>query len=1021
MLGTSLPRFLLTSAIYIAGFAGIAVPVASAAVPDRIGTVSAGNPVEVSSSVNPRVKLATDLGAAAPETRLVGMSVRFNMTADQGAALDQLLADQQNPASPRYQQWLTPAQFAAQFGMSSDDIAKVTAWLASEGFTVTGVANGGTFVTFDGTVAQAEKAFGTSIHNLSLNGETHFANVANVSVPSAFAGVVGAVTGLHNFRPKARVHTSLAGPRFTSSISGNHFIAPGDIYTIYQVSPTLLSAGGAGIGTRAGCTVVAPATHCGDIAVTGQVDINLADIAAFRSASGLSASNLPTVVVEGSDPGPACTDTNQNLCFPSPNESDLAESSIDLEWSGAMASSATILFVNGVDVMLNSMTQAVDKDLAPIITTSYGNCEAAWGTTEINSLNQLFKEANAQGQTVLAAAGDSGAADCDAGPLAEEGVTVDFPGSSPYVTSMGGTQFNGDAESTGSGTTWAATQYWAGTAGSDVVSSALSYIPEQPWDDFPSVLGFSGGGGGFSNFFPKPAWQQGTGVVDGARDVPDLSLDASDSHDTFLYCVNVALNESCTSGFRIATGAEATDLTTAGGTSFDSQIFGGMLALVEQKNGLHGVGNANPTIYALANNSADYSRGQTIATLPTVVFNDVTTGSNQLPCVANTPNCLVGGVIGYSAGSGYDLASGWGSPNVANLANAWTTVTPLCNALTNICSSGTNGSNISSTALTTSAPVFPLSITAGTSFALMATVTGFTVTTANPLVTVAGPTPTGAVQFLVNNVPVGSPVTLVSGVATYNYNTSCSTLGQQNITASYSGDATYAGSVGPALTAGGANATSNGSYATTPLIVNVAAGTCPSFTLSPSTTVTVAAGGTIPPETITLTSTGISGTVNFAAYATSSTSGYVPTLNLSNSSVNVTANGTGSTQLTLSGIVADLRMPNAPGAVDSGTMLARQSSARMPWKLAGSGVTIASLLLLSLPRRRRLGSLLLVALAVALVGGAGGCGSSQSAPPTTTTNTNQYAGTYVVTVVATYTVSSSQTIQQSTTITYNIN
>jgi subtilase family serine protease len=899
----------------------------------------------------------------------------------------------------------------------------VTAWLAGEGFTVTGVANGGTFVTFDGTVAQADAAFGASIHNLSVNGEAHFANITNISVPSAFANVVGAVTGLHDFRPKPRVHTSVATPRFTSSISEDHFVAPGDIYAIYQVSSTLLSAGGVGIGTaRTGCTVVAPLTQCGDIAVTGQVDIYLADIAAFRSASGLSATNLPTVLLAAgsTDPGQACTNPNQNLCFPSPNESDLAESSIDLEWSGAMAPSATILFVNGFDVMFNSMTYAVDSDLAPIITTSYGNCEAAWGSTDINTLNQLFKQANAQGQTVLAASADTGAADCDAGPLAEEGVTVDFPGSSPYVTSMGGTQFN-EGNATG------VTQYWNANSSSSTANagSATGYIPEQPWNDFPSVLGFSGGGGGFSNFFTKPAWQQGAGVpTDGARDVPDLSLDASDSHDTFLYCVNVAAAngaQSCTSGFRNS----STNLDTAGGTSFDSQIFGGMLALIEQKNGLHGVGNANPTIYALAKNAADYSPGHTIATpgFLTVVFNDVTTGNNQLPCALNTPNCLVGGVIGYSAGSGYDLASGWGSPNVANLASAWTTVTPL--------SSGSPGPNISSTGLIASTTIATASPTNSPSVTLTATVTGFTVTTANPLVTVPGPTPTGTVQFLVNNAPVGNPVTLnSSGLATYTYNTSCSTLGQQNITTSYSGDVTYAGSVGPALASGeagrtnGAGIAANGSAETTPLIVTVAAGLCPSFTLSPSTSVPVAAGGTIPPETITLTPVnGFTGTVNFAAYATSTTNqnGYVPTLTLSNSSVNITSSATASTQLTLSGIQADLRMPNAPGHLDSGTMLARQNSGRVPWKLAGSGVTIASLLLLTLPRRRRLGSLLLVVLSVALVGGASGCGSSQAAPPTTTTNSNPYAGTYVVTVVGTYTVSPSQVIQQSSTITYSIN
>ena len=1000
MRGTSLPRLLVTSAVFFAGLAGISVPVASAAVQNRIGTVASNSSsAEVANSVQPMVALATDLGPAAPDTRLVGMSLRCTMTSDQEAALDQLLADQQNPSSLRYHQWLTPSQFAAQFGLSSADIAKVTAWLAGEGFTVTGVANGGTFVTFDGTVAQAQAAFGTSIHNLSLNGETHFANITNPRVPGAFASVVGAVTGLHDFRLKPHVHTSVASPRFTSSISQQHYLAPGDIYAIYDVNP-LLTAAINGTGET--------------VAVTGQVDINLPDVSAFRSASGLSTTNLPTLVHAGTDPGPAQTCNN---CFPS--ESDLAESSIDVEWSGAMAPSATIDFVLGKDVMFNSMTYAIDNNVAPIVTTSYGNCEAAWGSTELNTLNQIFKQANAQGQTILAAAGDGGAADCDAGPTAQEGVAVDFPGSSPYVTSLGGTQLN-------DGTATGVTQYWNANSSSTVANSgsATGYIPEQPWND-SSILNFAGGGGGVSSFFTKPAWQLGTGVPsDGSRDVPDLSLDASDSHDTFLYCVNVAAaNGDCSSGFRNA----STNLDVAGGTSFDSQIFGGMLALVEQKTGSK-LGNANPTIYALANKPAYYTAGQTIATLPTVVFNDVTTGGNQMPCVAGTPNCQAGGAIGFSAGNGYDLASGWGSPNLALVANALVAgVAPL--------GSGSLGPNISATGLNSSAAT----VTEGASVILTATVTGFTVTTANPLVTTNGPTPTGTVQFLVNNTPVGSPVALVSGVATYTFVTNCSTLGQQNLTAAYSGDVTYAGSKGPALSAGqagvagGAGVSANGSIVTTPLIVNVAPGTCADFTLAPTGpgitisgsngTVTVAAGGTIPTVGITTTpSNGFTGTVAFTASSTSTT-GFVPVLQLSSPSLSITNSSPVTVVLTFSGIQADLHMLTAPGHVDSGTMMAKQSPGRTPWKLAGSGVTIASLLMLTLPPRRRLGSLLLVALMVALIGGASGCGSSQAAPPSsgTQTNTNPYAGTYVVTVVGTYTVSSGETIQQSSNITYVIN
>ena len=215
---------------------GIGVPAASAVVQDRITTsVSSSNQVAIPDSVHPKVKLATDLGPAASDKKLQSMSLRFSMTPAQTAALDQLLIDQQNPSSPRYHQWLTPAQYGAQFGLSGADIAKVTAWLSSEGFTVTGVANGGTFVTFDGTVGQAQTAFATSIHTLSLNGETHFANVTDVSVPSALAGVVMGITGLHDFRLKPRIQKADAlRPQYTLAATGNHYMAPGDFYKIYN-------------------------------------------------------------------------------------------------------------------------------------------------------------------------------------------------------------------------------------------------------------------------------------------------------------------------------------------------------------------------------------------------------------------------------------------------------------------------------------------------------------------------------------------------------------------------------------------------------------------------------------------------------------------------------------------------------------------------------------------------------------------------------------------------------------------
>ncbi len=994
---TTVPRLLLRSAFYVVVLAGIGVSAASGAAQNRItAEVSNSSQVAISASVHPLVRSAMDLGPAPAETKL-GMSIRFSMTPAQEAALDQLLADQQNPASPRYHQWLTTAQYGAQFGLSSADIAKVTAWLTSQGFTVTNVANGGTFVLFNGTVAQAQAAFGTSIRSLSVNGEMHFANVTNVQVPSAFAGVVQAVTGLHDFRLKPRIRASAAKPEFTSSASGNHFLAPGDVYTIYNSSPLLNAA--------------TPINGTGEtIAVVGAVDLNAgnADVIAFRSAAGLSTSNLPTTIhAYGTDPGPALT---CNGCYP--NSSDLIESTVDVEWSGAMAPAATIDFVNAPNPLPgpsggDSMTYIIDNSTtlpASIITTSYGNCEAAWGSTDLLVANALFKQANSQGQTIMAAAGDSGATDCDSGAapdlgFAIEGDAVDFPGSSPYVTSMGGTQFNGDAEATGSGTTWAATQYWAGTSGSDVISSALSYIPETVWNDAVTGIDFGGGGGGPSAFFTKPTWQVGITPTDASRDVPDIALAADPNHDPFLFCHDVAAGDYCTSGFRNS----ATNLDVEGGTSFDSQIFGGMLALIEQKLNSR-LGNINPTLYALGN-----------STYKTSVFNDITTGSNAMPCNAGTPNCGNGGSTGFNAVAGYDLASGWGSVNVSNLATDWTKVTAL--------GSGSLGGNTSATTLTAT----PATVTAGATVTLTATVTG------------AAGTPTGNVQFLANNAALGSPVNVAAlgngttATASYSWVTSCSALGQSVMQASYSGDVNYQGSKGPSLDAGevdetgGTGYSSNGSVVVTPVEVQVSTNNCPTFSLSTTTSsVTVAAGGAIPAVTISATpANGFTGQVTFTS-TVSSTSGYAPTVTFNPATITISSSAAVTTSLTLSGITADLRIPNAPGKFDPGTMLAQRNPGRTPtagerWYATGSGVTIASLLLLTLPRRRRrLGGLLLVALAVALVGGATGCGGSSQAGPPSGGNSNPYVGDYYVTVVATYT-SGNQVITQSQVVTYIIN
>ena len=284
-------------------------------------------------------------------------------------------------------------------------------------------------------------------------------------------------------------------------------------------------------------------------------------------------------------------------------------------------------------------------------------------------------------------------------------------------------------------------------------------------------------------------------------------------------------------------------------------------------------------------------------------------------------------------------------------------------------------------------------------------------------------------QFFANNVSLATVQLTTSGsiaTATYSWVTSCSASSQQSMSASYSGDTNYQGSRGPTLVL--SSQTSNGSFSTDPLLVAVS-GTCPDFTLtSSSSTVTVAAGGTIPPVTLTVAPTnGFTGTVVFTLATGGTTSGFVPIVSFSPTSVNVTSTTSQTTSMAFGGITAHFQLPGAPGKVDSGTMLALNAKRTHLWYGAGSGLTVASLFLLMFPRRRRLGGLLLMVLAIALVSGATGCSSSQTGPPSSGTGTTPPAtnpfdiGTYTETVVGTYTSSSGQVTTHSTTITYIIN
>src|SRR5271168_3534267 len=303
----------LPAAILLTAF----TPVAKAAVQNRIaGSVSGGSRVALPGTISGHAKHSVDLGLAPGDRKLESLSLRFSMTAAQQADLTQLLAAQLNPSSPSYHQWLTPEQFGARFGLSSSDLTKVSAWLTSQGFTITSVARSSTFITFDGTVAQAQQAFGTTIHSVTFNGEPHITNLTDPTLPSGIAGVVNTVIGLDDFKLKPRsrarsVTIDPAQPLYTQTVGGvtSHYITPADLYTIYDFNP-LLSAS-------------TPITGAGiTVAVMGQTDIIPAQVAAFRSAAGLPVNAPMLLLVPGvADPGISAA--------------DIDEAQIDVEWSGA--------------------------------------------------------------------------------------------------------------------------------------------------------------------------------------------------------------------------------------------------------------------------------------------------------------------------------------------------------------------------------------------------------------------------------------------------------------------------------------------------------------------------------------------------------------------------------------------------------------------------------------------------------------------------------------------------------------
>jgi hypothetical protein len=602
-------------------------------------------------NVHPLARAEFDRGTAPPDLPMERMLLVLSPSAEQQAALTTLLDAQQDPASPQYHKWLTPKEFGARFGPADQDIQSVTSWLESQGFSVARVSKGKTIIEFSGTAAQVNQAFHTEIHKFVVNGEEHWANATDPQIPAALAPIIGGVATMHNFLKQSM----LAGnpqkfeatldangkTQFTNS-SGAHALSPEDYWKIYNDTFYSQSASGG-------------------IAIVARSNINSSDITYFEQYFLPYSYTYPAVsaTVNGTDPGDL-------------GGGEEGEAVLDTSWAiatGGMGNKVQLVVsktTNASDGVDLSEEYIIDNNLAAVMSESFGLCEGYFTQSQANFYSSLAQQAAAQGITYVVAAGDSGSSGCNVGSDTSSSGTlsVNLLASNPYVTAVGGTEFNENGNDA---------SYWASNNASYGVS-VLSYIPEVAWNESctaPSganpctgsnTPGLWAGGGGASHFYAKPSWQSGVPGIpnDGARDVPDVSLTAA-GHDPYLLC----LAGSC-----VPNSLGRISFYGYAGTSAATPAFAGFVASLNRAAGGR-LGNLNPFLYNLAKSEllggCNASNQQSLPG-PSCIFNDVTIGNNAVPGEPgyNTPAGT------YQTGVGYDLATGLGSLNVSNLVSSLT-------------------------------------------------------------------------------------------------------------------------------------------------------------------------------------------------------------------------------------------------------------------------------------------------------------------------------------------------------------
>lgn len=686
--------------------------------------------VPLMGNVRPEARAANDRGAVSGDLKLEHILLELKRPAAREAALTELIEQQYQPGSPLFHHWLTAEQLGDSYGPNPKDIAAVTGWLEKNGFQVNSVSKSGVVIDFSGTADQVNSAFRADMHNLSVKGKAHIANMQNPQVPAAFADAIVGLVSLNDFRPKpankgissARIDgaskavVTHAKPDFTTS-TGFLAVVPDDLHTIYDFDPVYKS----GVTGKGQKIVVIEDTNV----------YSTKDWDTFRSTFGLSkyTKGSFTQVHPGGCKDPGVLIGND------------AEAIIDAEYASAAAPNAAIELASCADTEVSfggllALQSLVNETLPPpIISISYGNCEAENGAAQNAMYNQTYQQAASEGVSVFVSSGDEGAASCDADQsTAQFGIAVSGFASTPYNVAVGGTDF---------GDTYAGTnaQYWK-SKNNATFGSAKTYIPEIPWNDscastlITNTVGYgvpfgangfcnsalgeeflstASGSGGPSNCaygtsriftesgnppsglpaksgtckgYTKPNYQRGMfgNPNDGVRDIPDVSLFAANGvwGHYYVFCYSDPSPET----FGAPCVGDPANWSGAGGTSFGAPILAGIQALVNQSTGTP-QGNPNYVYYALAkkeyggsgNNSCNSTLGNEAD--GSCTFYDVTQGDMDVNCLGPF-NCYTpsgtNGVLSvsskayekaYNSNGGWDFATGIGTVNVNNLVTNW--------------------------------------------------------------------------------------------------------------------------------------------------------------------------------------------------------------------------------------------------------------------------------------------------------------------------------------------------------------